>query len=169
MGYLQTLSKMAEMVNDSTTNAGAFDEKGLRRKMYRYCNKAEDDPNFQGSLKSCSRCKQALHCSRECQQMDWKVHKRHCKASPVSAEKASGLPSDIISNFSTKNIQETLANIAVVCIETGTKPCDIIVLVDTEPGKDGSTAPAFKDPPEFRTAPFHELLRENKTQTNGAF
>ena len=96
VGYLQTLSKMAEMVNDSTTNAGAFDEKGLRRKMCRYCNKAEDDPNFQKSLKSCSRCKQALYCSRECQQMDWKVHKRHCKASPVSAEKASGLPSDII-------------------------------------------------------------------------
>lgn len=46
VGYLQTLSKMAEIVNDSTTNAGAFDKKGLRRKMCRYCNKAEDDPNF---------------------------------------------------------------------------------------------------------------------------
>jgi hypothetical protein len=31
VGYLQTLSKMAEIVNDSTTNAGAFDEKGLRQ------------------------------------------------------------------------------------------------------------------------------------------
>jgi len=169
VGYLQTLSKMAEMVNDFTTNAGAFDEKGHRRKMCRHCNKAEDDPNFQRSLKSCARCKQAFYCSRECQEMDWKVHKRHCKASPVSAERSSGLPSDIISNFSAKNSQEILANIAVVCIETGTKPCDIILLVDTEPGKDGSTAPAFMEPPEFRTVPFHDLLRENETQTSGAF
>jgi len=166
VGYLQTISKMAEIVNDSTTFASTFDEKGKRRMMCRHCNKAEDDPNFQLSLKSCAGCKQAFYCSRECQKKDWKAHKRNCKTLPLSDTKASGPPAGIASNFIHKNTTEMLANIAVVCIETGTKPCDIIVLIDTEPGKDGSTAPAFKEPPEFRTLPFRELLRENKTQTD---
>lgn len=134
--------------------------------MCRHCNKAEDDLNFQVSLKSCAGCKQAFYCSRECQKTDWKAHKRYCKAAPVSDTKASGLPAGIASSFIHKNTTEMLANIAVVCIESGTKPCDIIVLIDTEPGKDGSTAPAFKEPPEFRTLPFHELLRKNKIQTD---
>ena len=165
VGYLQTLTKMAEIGNGSTYNARAFDEKGCRRKMCRHCNKTEDEPNFQGSLKA-AQCKQAYYFSRECQKTDWTAHKRYCKASRLSDAKTPGHPTGIASNFIQKNATEMLANIAVVCIETGTKPCDIIVLIDTEPGKDGSIAPAFKEPPEFRTLPFLTLLRENKTQTD---
>jgi len=162
VGYLQTLSKMAEIVNDSI-NTRAFDEKGYRRTLCRNCNKAKDDPNFQKSLKACSRCKEAFYCSRECQTMDWKVHRRHCKPSPLSTEKISALPKEIITNFISRNGPEILAKLTIVCIETGTKPCDIIVLVDIAPGKDGSMAPALKEPPEFRIMPFHELPRENGT------
>jgi hypothetical protein len=166
VGYLQTLTTMAQIDNDSTYNASVFNEKGCRRKMCRHCNKTEGEPNFQGSLKACAQCKQAYYCSIECQKTDWTAHKRYCKASHLSDAKTSGRPTGIASNFIQKNATEMLANIAVVCIETGTKPCDIIVLIDTKPGKDGSTAPAFKEPLEFRTLPFHELLRENKTQTD---
>ena len=28
--------------------------------------------------KYCSRCRNAVYCSRECQEADWKEHKRHC-------------------------------------------------------------------------------------------
>ena len=127
VGYLRTLSKMAEIANDSI-NTSSFDEKGYRRTMCRNCNKAEADPNFQKSLKACSRCKQIFYCSRECQTMDWKVHRHHCKPSPLSSEKTSTLSKDIITNFISRNGPEILAKIAIVCIETGTKPCDIIVL-----------------------------------------
>jgi len=50
-----------------------------------------------------------------------------------------------------------------MCIETGTKPSDIIVFADTAPGN-GSAAPALERSPEFRTLPFYELPRENETK-----
>ena len=28
--------------------------------------------------KQCSKCKRVVYCSRECQVLDWKVHKREC-------------------------------------------------------------------------------------------
>ena len=35
------------------------------------------------SLSTCSRCKSAFYCSKDCQKTHWKVHKLRCKA-PVS-------------------------------------------------------------------------------------
>lgn len=84
------------------------------------------------------------------------------QGSHVSAQKMSAVPSEIIDNFISENGPEILANLAVVCIETGTKPSDIIVLVDIEHSKNESTTPALKNPPEFRTVPFHELFREHE-------
>jgi hypothetical protein len=34
---------------------------------------------MQGKLKMCSTCKKAFYCSKECQQADWKEHKKMCK------------------------------------------------------------------------------------------
>ena len=41
------------------------------------------------------------------------------------------------SNFISKNGPEFLANLAVVCIENGTKPSDIIISVDMSPARMG--------------------------------
>ena len=131
-----------------------------RRKMCRYCNKAEDDLNFQKSLKSCSRCKQALYCSRECQQIEDGLEGTQTPLQGFTCICWESIWPSLwhytVSNFSTKKIQEILANIAVVCIEIDWNWDKAIF---TEPGKDGS---------KFRTVPFHDLLRENETQTNGA-
>ena len=30
-------------------------------------------------IKTCGQCTIAIYCSKECQQLDWKMHKKHCK------------------------------------------------------------------------------------------
>ena len=32
------------------------------------------------ALRKCARCHKAAYCSRECQRLDWKIHKRTCLA-----------------------------------------------------------------------------------------
>jgi len=41
------------------------------------CGKVEASA---GAFMQCSRCKQAHYCSKECQVMSWKHHKKTCKA-----------------------------------------------------------------------------------------
>jgi len=54
------------------------------KRVCRHCNKREpENPTAEQKLKVCSRCRDALYCSRECQSADWKQrHKFQC---PIEA------------------------------------------------------------------------------------
>lgn len=44
--------------------------------MQGYCHKCGRTPD---TLQRCGRCKVVTYCSRECQKIHWKVHKKYCK------------------------------------------------------------------------------------------
>jgi len=68
-----------ERVNDALDillRQPAGEERDLRVRTCQCCGKAEKRV---GKLKSCTRCKAAFYCSKECQVKDWPSHKKICK------------------------------------------------------------------------------------------
>ena len=159
VGYLRTLVKTALLVDDPI-NEKFKDENRLTRRMCRYCNKAEDNPEFQLSLKTCSRCKQAHYCTQDCQKKDWKKHRLVCCKHSLAAN-TDNTSEKIVLNFMARKHTHILARMAVVFMETGMKKNELVLVIDNEPGKDGSIAPAMRHPPEFELVPFETVSREH--------
>ena len=159
VGYLRTLVKTALLVDDPI-NEKFKDENRLTRRMCRYCNKAEDNPEFQLSLKTCSRCKQAHYCTQDCQKKDWKEHRLVCRKQSLACT-TDNTSQRIVANFMGRNYADILARMAVVFMETGMKKNELVLVIDNEPGKDGSTAPASRHPPEFELVPFETVSRKH--------
>ncbi|GAA6009589.1 hypothetical protein JCM10207_004115 [Rhodosporidiobolus poonsookiae] len=53
-----------------------------------YCSRAQDDAEQQKPLLQCSLCHVVQYCSGACQQADWKLHKKECKALKAAAKAA---------------------------------------------------------------------------------
>ena len=69
------------------------------------CNK--EDCHEDGNLR-CSRCKKVNYCSNECQQSDWKKHKKQCKK-PEDKEE-SGKDGGVRSQTITKTVDYSSHN-----------------------------------------------------------
>ena len=161
VGYLKTLVKTALMLNDPANDIMfSKDENKKTRRMCRYCNKAELNPEFQLSLKTCSRCKQAYYCTQDCQKKDWKEHRLVCRKQSLACT-TDNTSQRIVANFMGRNYADILARMAVVFMETGMKKNELVLVIDNEPGKDGSTAPASRHPPEFELVPFETVSRKH--------
>ncbi|GMI01174.1 hypothetical protein TrLO_g3854 [Triparma laevis f. longispina] len=62
------------------------------------CNKTSAQLGIerQKALMTCSRCKKAHYCDKECQKTHWKAHKKFCKtaAAPIASTKPAHVTAD---------------------------------------------------------------------------
>lgn len=71
----------------------------------RQCTKcAKPETSLSIPLKWCAKCKGSFYCSRECQQQDWKVHKKICskqaaKAAQISNATSAGRNGSSVGNY----------------------------------------------------------------------
>jgi len=146
---LEAIASLAKILQPRT-----FDEKDSKvrsesLKMCRHCNKSDISAEFQMSLMTCSRCKQAFYCSRECQIMDWKIHKSQCATRTKSEEKTFNASLEVASNFVKRYYQNIMKKIVEVCDKTGLTKSDLLLELDFSLDANGF-APALRDPPEFK-------------------
>lgn len=71
-----TGSRLGKMKLSGEKLVKDIDKKGLHCCSNPVCSNAERQPR---QFSSCSRCKWAVYCSKECQSTDWKRHKKECK------------------------------------------------------------------------------------------
>lgn len=69
-------SAMIDNVLDLTALGVANDATGRETNVCRLCGKSEKPDG--SALMTCSRCKRAKYCSRDCQKADWKQHRNVC-------------------------------------------------------------------------------------------
>jgi len=149
IGKLKNLTSFVDIMQGSRENDE--NKKPFSIKMCRYCNKSELSDEFQLSLMACARCQNTFYCSKECQKDDWKVHKKHCKLMTKADTKRVACQEQILMNFVNMHGGKILAEIVEVCNKTGLKKDDLLLELDFLIGENG-TAPALKDPPEFKVA-----------------
>ena len=58
---------------------------------------------FQASLMWCSICLTVFYCSKECQQKDWRAHKKRCKPGSKSDTQLSHVYQQVVLNFAQSN------------------------------------------------------------------
>jgi len=61
-----------------------------------HCQKLEPPQASTGTpgyLKQCAKCRSVLYCSRDCQKVDWKRHKKHCGTRATEATAPQSPPS----------------------------------------------------------------------------
>lgn len=66
---------------------------------------------FMGTLLTCSRCKKAKYCSKECQKNDWKNHKRTC------VEKLSEFDADVDHYIDDRGHYDEVAELELVIFQ----------------------------------------------------
>lgn len=71
-----TGSRLGKMKMSDKKLGKDIDKKGLHHCSNPECSNAEKQPR---QFSTCSRCKWAAYCSKECQSTDWKRHKKECK------------------------------------------------------------------------------------------
>lgn len=80
-----TGSRLGTMKNSDKKLVKDIAKKGQRKCANIDCSETESYPM---QFSTCSRCKWASYCSRECQATDWKRHKRECKTEAVQERAA---------------------------------------------------------------------------------
>jgi len=74
-----------------STSSSEVDQEKTKLKA---CFNCEDEETVGEAFKTCSRCKYARYCSKECQRCDWSQHKASCKKMAEATEaNASSFPS----------------------------------------------------------------------------
>jgi hypothetical protein len=69
---------MAAAFNRSATKRAPQGQKSRSSMASQVCKTCSNFPAAGTKLKICETCHQASYCSRECQSIDWKAHKREC-------------------------------------------------------------------------------------------
>eukprot|EP00592_Proboscia_alata_P008327 CAMPEP_0194356890 /NCGR_PEP_ID=MMETSP0174-20130528/4449_1 /TAXON_ID=216777 /ORGANISM="Proboscia alata, Strain PI-D3" /LENGTH=577 /DNA_ID=CAMNT_0039126673 /DNA_START=248 /DNA_END=1981 /DNA_ORIENTATION=- len=69
--------RQGKMKNSGMKLAKDIEKKGLFQCANEGCHNVERQPR---QFSTCSRCKWACYCSKECQSTDWKRHKKECKS-----------------------------------------------------------------------------------------
>jgi hypothetical protein len=71
----------------------------------------KDSSWFSAGMKSCAECRNATYCSRECQKVDWKQHKKSCgKGGETLSGQASSAISTGSSDLDTIDYYNTVAH-----------------------------------------------------------
>merc|ERR1712238_301405 len=113
------------------------------------CNKSDMSAEFQMSLMTCARCKEAFYCSRECQVANWKRHKSQCIPKTKAEVKSDDVKQEVAKNFVTLHYPEIIMKMVEVCNKTRLKKADLLLEFDFLPD-DNDSAPALQTPPEFK-------------------
>mmetsp|Transcript_45336 Transcript_45336/g.109788 ORF Transcript_45336/g.109788 Transcript_45336/m.109788 type:complete len:491 (+) Transcript_45336:60-1532(+) len=116
-----------------------------------YCKKED----AKDKLLTCSRCRNAHYCSKECQKADWKEHKVTCMQAPKSSSEKNKAAWDLaIMN----TVQKIYPRIMMAMVEDmdnamdkadSLKMYDMMLVLDFNPDSNGDV-PMLQDPPVFQ-------------------
>ena len=148
---LEVIASFAKMLEPFTSvhNKHTTDVSKHVNKICRHCNKSDMSAEFQMSLMTCARCKEAFYCSRECQVANWKRHKSQCIPRTKDEVKRGNVKQEIAKNFGILHYPEIIMKMVEVCDKTGLKKADLLLELDFLPD-DNDSAPALRTPPEFK-------------------
>ncbi len=133
--YLQNISQFAEMSQDSN-----------KSKFHKECGYCLDCKN---ALMLCTRCNSTYYCSKECQEIDWKMHKKICEETSKNVVKSRQIKNNIRVSFVRDNALNILDAAVDVVENTGIKMSDIVLEVDYVVDEETGVVPALADPPQF--------------------
>jgi hypothetical protein len=71
---------LVEMMEKRVPNMAAVLRAGKSERIEGHCANCGRKPGGEKAFSTCARCKKAKYCSQECQKVDWKTHKKSCKA-----------------------------------------------------------------------------------------
>jgi hypothetical protein len=71
---------LVEMMEKRVPKMAAVLKQGKGERKEGDCANCGRTPTAEQSFSTCARCKKAKYCSQECQKVDWKTHKKSCKA-----------------------------------------------------------------------------------------
>jgi len=71
---------LVEMMNKKVPGLEKVVKKGRSKRVPGVCENCGRKPLGEKVLLTCARCKNVRYCTQECQKVDWKGHKKNCKA-----------------------------------------------------------------------------------------
>lgn len=107
------------------------------------CKNCDKSQTSIAKMKTCSGCRVARYCSRECQKADWKTHKQECRAAAAAAARSDPQPVNgiagifpnatetLINMFVTLNSGRMMVRMAEECAKNGSEPQDVILQIDS--------------------------------------
>jgi hypothetical protein len=75
-----TVKMLVEMMKKKVPALEVVVKKGRSKRKEGECENCGRKPSNGKILLTCARCKSTRYCSQECQKVDWKGHKKNCKA-----------------------------------------------------------------------------------------
>lgn len=112
-------------------------------------------------LLSCSRCRVAHYCSRECQRAHWRTHKPNCRKATKAERDLSMSVLMATDRFVEQNFGAISREIEKKCHSTGLEASDLTLEVSFMPNADG-IIPGLQVPPIFDVVPTRDYLSGQK-------
>lgn len=75
-----TVKMLVEMMKKKVPGLDGVLKEGRSKRGEGECENCGRKPSGEKALSACARCKGVRYCSQECQKVDWKAHKKNCKA-----------------------------------------------------------------------------------------